>query len=373
MIVNLIVILLILSFGNYYSKKLNYDSDYNRKQYIKIICFILILQSGLRNVAVGSDTFAYFQWFEDIKLTSWQNIIEDVKDYYQIGLGKDPGYLVFQKLIQIITGEYQIYLFIIAILFFSALGNFIYRNTTRLSDVIMSFIIYSVLFYSFFSITGHRQTIATAVALFSFELIKRKKFLLFIISILLASTIHRSVLIFIPFYFISQIKNTKYLYRGVLILFPFFMFNKDNISDFIKLAGGYDEYEQTETAGSYTFTVMFALISIVALWRYKIIISNNSNTSKYYVAFAIALLFIPLTWINESSMRVVQYFSIFILLFVPEIIYSFQAISLRIRIYITRFVIILLVTLFIKANINSDLSYGFFWEEMQLGKNYLDR
>ena len=198
MIVNLIVILLILSFGNYYSKKLNYDSDYNRKQYIKIICFILILQSGLRNVAVGSDTFAYFQWFEDIKLTSWQNIIEDVKDYYQIGLGKDPGYLVFQKLIQIITGEYQIYLFIIAILFFSALGNFIYRNTTRLSDVIMSFIIYSVLFYSFFSITGHRQTIATAVALFSFELIKRKKFLLFIISILLASTIHRSVLIFIP-------------------------------------------------------------------------------------------------------------------------------------------------------------------------------
>ena len=373
MFVNLIVISLILFIGYFYSRKLNYDSDYNRKKYIKIICFILILQSGLRNVAVGADTYAYFLWFEEIKLIPWQYIFVEVSDYYEFGFGKDPGYLVFQKLIQIAIGEYHIYLFIIALLFFTALGNFIYKNTTRLSDALIAFTIYSVLFYSFFSITGLRQTIATALALFSYELIKKKKFLPFVILIIMASSIHRSVLIFIPFYFISQIKNTKYLYIGIMILFPLFMYYKNDVGGFLKLAGGYDQYEQTETAESYTFTIMFALISIVAWWRYNIIFRNNSNASKYYVAFALALLFLPLTWVNESSMRIVQYFSIFMMLLVPEIMYSFQAISFNIRISLTRFVIIVLVSLYIKANLKSDLSYGFFWEDMKLGKNYLDK
>ena len=87
----------------------------------------------------------------------------------ELGIGKDPGYLAFQKIVQIFTSEYQVFLFVIAIIFFSALGNFIYKNTTRLNDAIIAFFIYSVLFYSFFSITGHRQTIATAATLGNFR------------------------------------------------------------------------------------------------------------------------------------------------------------------------------------------------------------
>ncbi len=58
MIVNLSVIFLILFFGFvfYNIPTLGLvNSSSNRKRYIRIICFILILQSGLRNVAVGED------------------------------------------------------------------------------------------------------------------------------------------------------------------------------------------------------------------------------------------------------------------------------------------------------------------------------
>jgi transmembrane protein EpsG len=371
MIINLVVIFLILIIGKFYSNGsfIKINSDSNRKKYIRLICLILILQSGLRNVAVGADTYQYFSLFEAVKKTSWSEIYQSLTDYYKLGLGKDPGYLVFQKITQVVTGEYQIFLFVIAILFFAALGTFIYKNTTRLSDAIMAFIIYSVLFYSFFSITGHRQTIATAAALYGFEFIKKRKLVPFVLLILLASTIHKSCLIFIPFYFICQLNKTKLIYVGALLLFLVFMEFRNSMALYFQSIGGYEEYEQFEGAGTFTFTAMFLLISIIALIRNKSILKHNIQAQYYYNAFAVGLLFIPLTWINPSMMRVVQYFSIFMLLLIPEIINSFGDYSLKLKKDMTVVVIIFLIALMIKANANA-APYGFFWEEMRLGKNY---
>lgn len=371
MIVNLIVIVLILVLGQYYSKvaKSSKNSDRVRKNYVKVICFILILQSGLRNVAVGDDTFNYFLNFEEIKFISWDDIYISFIEYYKYGIGKDPGYFLFQKIIQILTDEYQVYLCIVALIFFSALGNFIYKNTTRIFDAILAFIIYSVLFYSFFSITGIRQTLATAAALYGYELIKNKKLIRFMIVILLASTIHKSALIFIPFYFIVQIKNTKYFYRIILFLFPVFMIYKGYLATLVRSVGGYNEYEEYEGAGTFTFTAMFLLIAIVGLLQAKIIIKNNLNAQHYYNAFAIALLFLPLSWINPSFLRIIMYFTIFMLLFIPAIIESFHTISVKIKYDIRRLVIVILVALFIKSNWGSR-GYAFFWEEMRLSETY---
>ena len=371
MIVNLIVIFLILIFGFVYSQGSNQDSDSNRKKYIRLICFILILQSGLRNVAVGADTYTYFEYFESSLKTSWGEIFTIFTDYYKYGIGKDPGYLVFEKLCSSISDSFVVYLLIIALIFFSALGNFIYKNTTRLNDIVLAFLIYSVLFYAFFSITGLRQTIATAIALFSYELIKKRKIVQFVLLILIASTIHRSVLVFIPFYFIVQIKNTQLFYKIILFFFPVFMILRNEISGYIKLVGGYEDYEQFEGSGTYTFTAVFLGIAIIAMARSKIILKNNPNAQHYYNAFAIALLFLPLTWINPSTMRIVQYFSVFMLLFIPEIIYSFRTISNKVRIDLFLFTIVLLIALFVKSNITNESDYSFFWEEIRLGEAYL--
>jgi hypothetical protein len=369
MIVQLIVILLILFLGFKFSRKRFPDKDSTRKKYIQIISFILILQSGLRNVAVGADTYAYYESFEELKRISWSSIYESILDYYKFGIGKDVGFIVLEKIVQYFTGEYQLFLMLIAVLFFTALGNFIYKNTKRLNDAILAFVIYSVLFYAFFSITGHRQTIATAATLYSFELIKKKKLIAFVIMILIASTIHKSALLFLPFYFIAQIRNAKYFFRIVLLLFPLIMINRNAISSYVKMLAGYEEYGVYEQAGTFTFTAIFLLISLVALLRAKTILKFNPKALYYYNAFAVALLFIPLTWVNPSAMRVVQYFSIFMLLIIPEIICSFQEFSLRIRRDLTVFTIITLVALFLKSNWYG-AQYAFFWQEMSLPDNY---
>lgn len=370
MIFNLIVIITILISGHLYSKgtSLYVDSNYNRKKYIKFISIILIIQSGFRNVAVGADTYAYYSSFEGIKRTSWIQIWSILTDYYSQDIGKDPGYYVLQKIIQIMFPNFQIFLLLIAILFFSALGGFIYKNTSKLSHAIFAFVLYSCLFYNFFSITGLRQTIATAATLYSFELIKKKKLFPFLILILLASTIHKSSLVFLPFYFIANIKSTKFVYGVTLLSFPVVFTYMEPINNFLKKAGGYDQYDKFAGAGAYTFTIMLLLVAIVSWWRIKPVLYFHKEAKLFYNAFALAIFLTPLTFINQSSMRIVQYFSIFLLVLLPAVIQSFQLLSSQTKKIIFSFAIVLLVTLTIRSNWNEE--YKFFWQTMELGENY---
>ena len=371
MIVNLVLIFIIIIAGIIFGQLngANKDCYAVRKKYILFISVLLILQSGLRNVAVGEDTYTYYLDFNDIYNRSWDDIYQNFYTVYQFGEGKDPGYPLFEKMVATVFNDYQFFLFVIAILFFTAFGNFLLKNTRKLNDAVIAFIIYSVLFYGFFSITVHRQTIATAASLFAFEWIKKKKLVPFLLLIIAAATIHKSVLLFIPFYFIATLKNAKYFNWIILLLFPILMIYKEGVSTFFKSLAGYDNYGIYEGAGTYTFTALFLIITIVALIRSKIILKDNPQAIFAFNAFTIALLFIPLTWVNPSAMRVVQYFSIFMLILIPEIVNSYHTYAGNLQRYISTVLIVILIGLFIKSSWDA-MPYGFFWEDMELSKNY---
>lgn len=376
--INLLVIFITLALGAYYiqsEKVVQYTMKSgkkftlilsDRKQYIILVCIMLILQSGLRNWGVGSDTYAYYEAFEYVKGMSWKDVLNSFIEVYQLGEGKDPGYNLFQKIIQLVIHDYQLYLMLIAVIFFSAFGNFIYRNTSRVSDTVLAFTFYSVLFYAFFSITGHRQTIATAVALFGFELIKKRKLLLFLILIVIAATIHKSVLIFLPLYFVVKLKNVKMFYGFILAIFPILFMYRVPVSNFFKLLGGYD-YGIYDQAGTPVFTALMMLIGIFVFVRYKEVILINPVARFYYIAFALALFFVPLTWVNPSAMRVVQYFSIFMVVLIPVVVRSFALISTEWENTIFYLILAALILVYIQSG---GSEYKFFWQEMQLGSNY---
>jgi hypothetical protein len=371
MIVYLSTIFIILILGAIYSgleakNKLPY-----RRHYIIGVSVLLILQSGLRNLAVGADTYAYFKQFEKVTLYTWSNILDIITDYYGYGIGKDPGYVVFQKFVQYLLPNYQLFLILIAVIFFSAMGNFIYQNTNRLSDAILAYVLYSCLFFSFFSITGHRQTIATAAALYGYELIKKRKFVPFLLLIILASTIHRSVLIFIPFYFIATLKKTGLYYSAILLLFPVLMIYQNAFCEFIVSLGNYEQYGIFEERGTYIFTSMLLLVAAVALWKMKAVIRKNKETRPIYNAFALAVFLTPLTWVNPSAMRAVQYYSIFMLVLVPAVINSLEVNLSKLQKIPYLVTVVILIVLFVRANI--EIEYRFFWQTMKLGENYWHR
>ncbi len=343
----------------------------NRKNYIIFICIILILQSALRHVAVGADTYAYYLKFEEIKLTSWQEIWENFRSVYVLGEGKDAGYPLIQKVFQFFSGEYRIFLFFVAVIFFSSLGYFIYTQTKYISDVFVAIAIYEVLFYSFFSITGLRQTLATAFTFWGLHFIRQRKLWQYTLLIICAAFIHKSVLLFYPFYFIARLNRPRQLLAASFVIFPvMFVFGR-SVAGIMALLSAQDNYmgyalSDANPTGAVDFSIFLlgcGILGWIALRNAK---QRDSDMPIIYNAISIAIIFTPLTWIDSSLMRIVQYFSIFILVFLPYVINNLF------RDYQTRIVaIVVLMVLFISVIIMRNVDYAFMWEQMQLNSNYL--
>ena len=271
----------------YIKKPINTETMvlFKKKLFVFLTTVQWILLSGLRHMSVGADTENYRDSFLRNELISWEEAADNfVKIYFQGGEGKDPGYVFFEKICGFFTEDYQVYLIIIAVIFFVPFGYFIYKNSC---EPTFSFLIFASLFYAFFAITGHRQTIATAlVVLIGYELIKKRKFIPFLFLVLVASTIHKSALLFLIFYFVANIKITKgYIITMQGSIFTLFVF-KDAFAVFVKALSGYEkDYALAYVgAGTETFSLMFTLVTIVALWKMKTILENNPNAKHYYLS-----------------------------------------------------------------------------------------
>ena len=372
--IQLLVLVLALLGAWYYSSlpaSTPIRENRNRKNYIIFVCIILILQSALRHVAVGADTYAYYLKFEEIKLTSWQEIWENFRSVYVLGEGKDAGYPLIQKVFQLFSEEYRIFLFFVAVIFFSSLVYFIYTQTKHISDVFVAIAIYEVLFYSFFSITGLRQTLATAFTFWGLHFIRQRKLWQYTLLLICAAFIHKSVLLFYPFYFIARLNRPRQLLSASFVIFPFMFVFGRSVAGIMALLSAQDNYmgyalSEANPTGAVDFSIFLlgcGILGWIALRNAK---QRDNDMPIIYNAISIAIIFTPLTWIDSSLMRIVQYFSIFILVFLPYVINNLF------RDYQTRTVVILVLTiLFVTVIIMRNVDYAFMWEQMQLDSNYL--
>ena len=331
------------------------DQLNNKAIYCTLATTQWIILSGLRHVSVGADTVAYKYAFERVIVTPWSIIWSD---FFRIFEGntdlKAPGYALFQKIVQVFTNDYQVYLVFIALAFTIPLGLFIYKYS---KEPCLSFLIYSCLFYSFFAITGHRQTIATAlVVLIGFKCIRGRKLIPFIILTVLAYTIHKSALVFFPFYFIAPIRITaKKLVIYVIVSILFFVFFQTIYAAVAKYLG-YERAMETDIPVSGRFVVMMVAIGFMVLFRGKDILLNNPEFSFFAYALTLAIIFSVLTTFNQAFMRIQQYYSLSIMICIPEIVYSFKTAKEKMLVYaVACSALLLLYT-------NSVQTYLFFWQ-----------
>ncbi len=323
----------------------------------KWFCFIASVQwvliSGLRGMTVAEDMYAYEKKFHEVLKTDWGDIFDNFYFVYVEGEGKDPGYDVFQKIVQLFTQNFQAFLFIVAIIFFFAMGVWIYKNSQM---PMMSFIIFDSFLYSFFALTGTRQTLATVLIVFiGDKFIKEKKFWRFLIVSVIAYTIHKSAICYFPFFLISMIPVKKRSIAGVIILSPLLFIFKEPFFEVLGKLVGY-EYDELESTGAYLFTIMYLIIVVFAVILLGHIKENCENYNIYYNALFMGLLLIPLIFVNPAAMRAVQYYSLYLMLLVPEIIRSFEK-----RISGPLYVI-MMSALLIATNAFVRTDYSFFWQ-----------
>jgi len=330
------------------------------RQNRKLFCVLASLQwialSGLRHVSVGADTFAYKLQFERILTTSWREVLGSAWGTYFGPLDlKDPGYAVFVKVLQVVTSDYQLYLVLIAMIFTIPLGVFIYRYS---ADPLLSFLIYSSLFYSFFAITGIRQTVATALVVFiGYRFIEQRRLVPFLLTVLLAFTLHKSSAVFLLFYPLAAIRlstwGTLALLSGAVVAFVYRL----ELMEVLGIVSGYEQYSgQFEGAGAWVFLAMLLVVIALTLLRLKGLSREQSHVNASYNALLLALVFTPLVFVDPNAMRVVQYFSLFSMILVPSVIRSFR--DPNERALVSLVAASLLIFLFARSN----PQYLFFWQ-----------
>lgn len=347
-----------LLIGGYFYFQNQSNQEQSKKQYIVFVCIVLILQSGLRHVAVGSDTFQYFNRFKIVSEQSWSEIWHLFYTVYVLKEGKDPGYDVLEKAFQFFTEDFQLFLIFVAIFFFTAFGRLLYRFTDNVLEVLISVCTYTFLFYSFFSITGIRQSISVACGIYAFLAMLDKKYWLFVLLIIPAFFIHRSAAIILLFPILFWFKNRKLLNISAVILFIFAWINRSFLVQVFQDLADYDDYDTRLPYNLMAFLFVFTIFIAYSVRFFP----KNHIIQNLYNLYIPTFMMIPLLGWDSLFMREVLFFSVFSCVLVPKgLKYTFTLKSPVIYIYIVICFAHFMMT---------QSRYAFFWEDMALGSNY---
>jgi len=317
MVIYLINIALIIFWRLFFSENRVRNA---RKIYCTIVAVQWILISGLRDWSVGADTYNYYVIFERIKDTPWLDVFSNFADYLFFGAGAtDPGYTLLIKVFQIIFRDYQLFLVAIAILFMGLMARFIYKYS---ASPCTSFLIFSTLFYSFFAITGHRQTIATALIVFvGYDLIRERKLWTFLGIAFAAFLIHKSSVVFVPVYFLTMIPvTTAYKYVCAILIAVIALLGKRLYGPIAILLGYGDHQVESAVGGAELFAVLLIALCAVTWFFYPQIKNRRADADHFFHILSLAMLSGFLVIQNQGFMRIQQYFSLGIMITIPELI-----------------------------------------------------
>lgn len=320
--------------------------------YIAIVTTLyLIMLSGFRDISIGIDTMSYYTYYNrDLS-------IEDLGEYYGY---QGMLFWLFMSFIKEVFNDYQVVLIIVAIVSVGLISRFIWKYSRY---PMISFFIYSIGGFFAIGLSLVRQYLALSIIVYSFDYIVKRDFIKFFITLIIAFCIHPSSVLFLPAYFISRIKvNKKSIVIYLLLLSCSFFIGRIVIDIMSNLffGGLYIIEIDDDAGGKFTF-VAYCIILLITLFRYKILLKNNKN-NLILINFLWVLTIIQSTaFIFPIASRVGYMYGIFILILLPEIIYSLNRIYSKI-LFTTIMIIMLLFVYFYKFyNLNDIYPYKFFF------------
>lgn len=366
----LIAILLVFYFVLSILEKGGMPIEKSKKYMIWLSAILLILQSGLRNVAVGPDTYAYYLKFEESLSDTWMDVFSNFFTVYVEKEGKDAGYYLIQKLFTTFVPNFQSFLVFIASVFFIAFFTFVDKYTSTKLEVFLAVFVYLSLFYEFYSVTGCRQVLATAFCLFSIKYIRERKPIPFFLLMLIAFSIHRSSLVFVPFYFFSKLPRPGYVFIIALIFIPSLISISRQYAEQMAIWSGTDYYlmySEEGGTGAKTFLLFYIAIASFLFVIQRSVIKEAPEDLLIYNGIYIALILLPLTYSSAALMRVVQYYSLFLTVGVSFFLRKKGFFSQSGMTMI--FLAVSILALGYKIVRNTE-EYCFFWQYMDLPINY---
>ncbi|MBP3395542.1 MAG: EpsG family protein [Clostridia bacterium] len=350
------------------------DTRRNRRIFCVVSGLLLIAFSALRHPTVGRDTASFIDVF--LKVEG-----RDILDVLQFSSWTEPGFRLLCALVGLFTKNGQWLIVLTSVIIHGSVTYFLYRHAKN--PYLGLFLYMALMIYPLY-LCIMRQALAVAIFLFAYGFLKKKKWLPYVLIVLLAATFHTSVLIFLACPFLTLLRVTRKRLRwllpatGVLAVICL-IFVRPIITFAQRLFPKYADYEPTTFLALYGFFAFFLVVTVYGLFRLYLTsegdtllpVQENGFDERSFLTLMMLLgvvLAAMMTGFGQLQ-RLFHYFELFYLLWLPAIVPPLfcekkgrVAVPIETMLALGVAVAYFLVLLFLRSGLWYDaMPYRFFW------------
>ncbi|MDY4788227.1 MAG: EpsG family protein [Bacilli bacterium] len=298
----------------------------NRKLYLLLVFFSLLFMTTFRdiNLGLGDTVNVHIPLFEKVKSLSIQEIFNEYSFVNGI------LFALFAKMCTYISDSYRVFLMLSALPFI--IGSFLIINRYSKNTYFSMLILITVNY--FFCFLAVRQYFAMGFILISLNFIVDKRPVCFLLTIITASLIHFSAIIFLPAYFYYMMIQKGFLNiilvsSGIVVS----LFFKNLIFNIIAYISPNYYYYYLDK-GIYTkgdmFSLTWFLVLLVYLGLYYYVYHRKNNLfvlNKHervdkilFSILSMGIVVFCLSSVVVEFYRISYYFSIFAIILIPNLL-----------------------------------------------------
>lgn len=265
--------------------------------------FLFIL-SAFRDISVGTDTLSY------------QIIFDRVGSGY-LEITQEIGWYYLNKIVILLRGD-DFQSLLIASTLITLLPIFYIVKKYSLNPMLSIFLYYSFYIYlQSFNIT--RQVLAVSIFVLSLPFLFKGKNKLYILGVIFAALFHTTALLTLPLIFIRKIPYNKIWWSIIVLLSLIFgVLLSSILIPFITKLLGYEHYLYLNDSDESITGVFLLLTNLFSI----LIILTSSKDSFLLRLFFAYIIFHNITLGVPYAYRLVLFFSVVQILFLPYYVYN---------------------------------------------------
>lgn len=330
--------------------------DFIKKKYGKsqiVFVFLMVLITAqmcallaLRSVEIGIDTRAYLNRFNRYKLLTLSKIFRD--DF------QEHGYSLLIKIIAVVYDNFNFFLTCVSLITIPLVVVSVAKLSKKPFLSLLIFIAFDY-YASYFCLI--RQSIAYSLCILSFLCIQNKKPVKFVLLVLLAAQFHKSAYIFLPAYWIANVKMNKYALITLCMAFAAVFVFKSKLYGLIE-HGFYstvDNIYGERNTGAFTLLVrQFVIAAAMLFFAGKNEFKCISNYNRFTMLVCTGAILTIFATIGSNAQRAANYYCMFLIFGIPELLDSLDDSMVKRVVSIT--VIAGVLAMFVYSIINDEYS-----------------
>lgn len=274
--------------------------------------YLFILLLGIwRQEFLGVDVYNYRSRFFQYANMSFMDVLK-FPDF-------EKGYIFINKIIQLFSKDFWVFKAVLYFMTFTLFSYVIYKSSKYISVSYLFYIGFGFLGFNFCIL---RQALAVSLCFWSYRFIKEKKWLPFVLTVIIATTIHQTAICYLLLYpIVHGVYKDKFGIKKILLIFfaitigniflPFFFRFSDN------------DYSGAVVSGTgYNMLFLYACLIILIGFLLKHL-NEHDLEDEYNALFAVVYFQVDAIFFSLIS-RIVNYFNIMFSIVVPNLIFRYK-------------------------------------------------